>query len=98
VHGIPRSVLYSRLGFDSSFLSLLGAEEAILKGISLRPSVCKGKKMEHITAYRTQMLHMTRLWLLSNIFEYVFADFNSLIDYRFMKKHRCEDQVNFIEL
>jgi hypothetical protein len=67
VHGIPRNVLYSRLGFDSSFLSLLGAEEAILKGISLRPAVCKGKNMEHITAYRTQILHMTRLWLPSNI-------------------------------
>lgn len=50
VHGIPRNVLYSRLGFDSSFLSLLGAEEAILKGISLKPSVREGKKMEHVMA------------------------------------------------
>ena len=67
MHGIPRNVLYSRLGFDSSFLSLLGAEEAILKGISLKPSVSKGRKMEHVMAYRTHMLHMMRGWLLDNI-------------------------------
>ena len=67
VHGIPLKVLYSLLGFESSFLSLFGAEEAILIGISLKASVRRGRNAEHVMAYRIQMEYMTRVWRLDKI-------------------------------